>query len=170
MKNTHSTITVKGKDWGRVSGEAWKYLLNNRNSQILYYEDVAAHVGTNSRNVHRALAYIMEFCERNRLPPITGLVINKTVHRHQNRLMPGGGFRIHHADKFYYPESNGFEALYNQTLEDIKQVNWESIHYHPRLSNYLELKQYLHTQKHEKGKIPPPIGCLQQLARAARNK
>ncbi|APC90655.1 hypothetical protein DLH98_25150 [Vibrio parahaemolyticus] len=170
MKKTISITTVKGKDWRRVSKKAWQFLMKNRHCQILYYEDVAAYVGTNSRNVHRALAYILEFCERHRLPPLTGLVINKTVHRHQNRRMPGGGFRIHNANNFYYPESIGFEALYQQALEDIKQIDWENVHYHPKQSDYLELKQYLCAQKQEKGKVPTPIACLQQLARTARNK
>lgn len=170
MKYTFSATPVKGKDWCKVSKAAWQFLVDNRHREILYYEDVAEHVGTNSRNVHRALAYILEFCERYSLPPLTGLVINKTLHREQNRHIPGCGFRIHHANTFYYPESIGFEALYLQALEDIKQIHWGNIHYYPKQNNYLELKRYLYAQMLEKGKVRAPRVSLQQLARRTRNK
>lgn len=171
MKYTFSAAPVKGKDWRKVSKAAWQFLVENRHCEILYYEDVAAHVGTNSRNVHRALAYILEFCERYSLPPLTGLVINKTMHRHQNRRMPGGGFRIHHISNFYYPESTGFESLYLQALKEIERIEWENVQYQPKQSSYLELKRYLHAQSLEKGKVPAQTsrGCLQQLVRTTRN-
>lgn len=158
------------KDWRKASTQAWRFLLMNRHKPVLYYEDVAAYVGTNPRNVHRALAYILEFCERHHLPPLTGLVVSKTVHRHQHQCLPGGGFRILHAGHYYYPESVGFTSLYQKALADIHRVYWESIQYQPKQSDYLKLKRYLHVQRDEKGKAPAPKSCLQQFVRVTSMK
>ena len=168
MMNQVSSPTQQ-KDWRKASTQAWRFLLMNRHKPVLYYEDVAAYVGTNPRNVHRALAYILEFCERHHLPPLTGLVVSKTVHRHQHQSRPGGGFRIRHAEHHYYPESVGFPLLYQQALEGIKQAEWERIAYQPKHCDYLALKRYLHAQKQQKT-VPTPKGCLQQFVRRATKK
>ncbi|MGI9920518.1 hypothetical protein [Vibrio owensii] len=107
----------KPKDWSTLSIKAWKYLVAN--PQVQGYKGVAEEIGTNPLSARYALAYILEFCERENLPALTALVQNQQTKR------PGDGFRIHvknkfNKDKFYFNNDKGFDKLYANELKRIK--------------------------------------------------
>jgi len=124
----------KPKDWSTLSIKAWKYLVAN--PQVQGYKGVAEEIGTNPLSTRYALAYILEFCEREKLPALTALVQNQQTKR------PGDGFRIHVKNKFYFNGNEGFDKLYANELKRIEEKDDWPV-YQPKPCSFKELSDYL---------------------------
>ena len=76
------------KDWRSTSVKIWHYLGKNRHRFPLYFHHVAHDVGVDTRHLNSPLSYIMVFCERNQLPPLTSIIMNKHDHTRRYRIRP----------------------------------------------------------------------------------
>ena len=67
--------------------QAWQYLIAKAtNRQLVRYDELASLMGySDNRPLSHILNYIMVYCAQNRLPPLTGIVVNKDG-------TPGPGF------------------------------------------------------------------------------
>lgn len=75
------------KNWEYAAGITWNILTEAaRNDQILTYSDIAKAIDTNPLSVRMALEPIQDFCLKNRLPPLTAIVVGKAT------KSPGDGF------------------------------------------------------------------------------
>lgn len=129
----------QSKDWSKLSIKVWQYLIQNPQPQG--YKGVASVIGTNPLSSRYALAYILEFCERENLPALTALVQN------QKNKLPGNGFRLCVVDKFYFNEDEDFKRLYDIELERVKnKEDWFEIEYKPLPYTYKELSEHLREQ------------------------
>jgi hypothetical protein len=58
--------------------QLWQILISAaHNRQVLTYEIAAKRIGLVSRGLGNHLGHIMRYCERNRLPPLTVLIVKK---------------------------------------------------------------------------------------------
>lgn len=138
------------KDWRPSSILVWLYLIEKvEKKRLLFFQDVAKDVGISQRYLNSPLSYIMEFCERETLPPLTGIVIHKHEFLRRNRAYPSAHFRIKHKGKYYFYGDESFEELYQNQLNAVKEFNWNSIVYQPSSLDYIKLnKQLLEAKKH----------------------
>jgi hypothetical protein len=90
--------------------QAWQYLIGKAsNRQIVQYEELRILMGYPTSNpLGSILGCIMFWCQQNRLPPLTLLVVNQSG-------IPGDGFTA--------------EALqdYHQRREDVFNYSWFKI-------------------------------------------
>ncbi|MFA0053676.1 hypothetical protein [Vibrio echinoideorum] len=128
----------QSKDWSKLSIKAWQYLIENPCLQG--YKGVANAIGTNPLSARYALAYILEFCERENLPALTALVQN------QKNKLPGNGFRLHVDNEFYFNGDDGFMDLYDKELKLIKGKDWSEVEYKPLPYTFKELSEHLREQ------------------------
>jgi putative restriction endonuclease len=75
------------KNWEYAAGITWGILVKAaRDAHVLTYSDIAIAIDTNPLSVRMALEPIQDFCLKNRLPPLTAIVVGK------NTKNPGNGF------------------------------------------------------------------------------
>ena len=157
------------KDWRPASTFVWQYLT----SQIplrpfLFFREVAIDVGISQRHLNAPLSYIMEFCERASLPPLTGIILTKHEFERKNRHTPSAHFRLKHQGKFYFPGDTQFEVLYHQRIKEIQAVNWQAIAFEPAPMHYARLKKQLLEDKKQYETDKHENMSLALLARCAR--
>ena len=97
------------KNWEFAAGIVWSILTEAAvKEQTLFYEDLAPHMKTTSRNVGWGLDPITSFCISWNLPHLTSIVVNK------NTGKPGKGF--------YGCSLDGIQEAQKQVFE----FNWEN--------------------------------------------
>ncbi len=85
------------------AAQLWSLLaLAARNQQILSYHMIERLTGIPSRAVGRLLAPIQAFCKKNKLPPLTSIVIGK------EGGVPGKGFTGGQIEKLFEDQSRVF--------------------------------------------------------------
>ncbi|MFM2623673.1 hypothetical protein [Vibrio owensii] len=153
------------KDWRPLSICLWQHLIAHRDNERLFFHDVARDVGVSQRHLNYPLTYIMEFCERKTLPPLTAIVLNKHDYTKRRRLRPSAHFRLKHGNDVYFPGDEQFDALYQQQLKQVREMNWQPITYEPSLLEYFDLKKILMETKGDNTSKPALTISLAQLAR-----
>ena len=153
------------KNWRPLSVSVWHYLIEHRDNKSLFFHDVAREVGISLRHLNYPLAYVLEFCERQSLPPLTGIVLIKQETVRLQRECPSAHFRLKHQGQFYYPCDASFEALYQQKLAQVRRFDWQAIHYAPSSLTVFELKSQWLEAKKQRATGTPHAHRLNQLAR-----
>lgn len=153
------------KNWRPLSVSVWHYLIEHRDNEQLFFHDVAREVGISLRHLNYPLAYVLEFCERLSLPPLTGIVLIKQETVRLQREYPSAHFRLKHQGQFHYPCDASFEPLYQQKLAQVRRFDWQAIHYVPSLLTVFELKSQWLEAKNKSAPKSPHASRLNQLAR-----
>ena len=153
------------KNWRPLSVSVWHYLIEHRDNEQLFFHDVAREVGISLCHLNYPLAYVLEFCERLSLPPLTGIVLIKQETVRLQREYPSAHFRLKHQGQFYYPCDASFEPLYQQKLAQVRRFDWQAIHYVPSLLTVFELKSQWLEAKNKSAPKSPHASRLNQLAR-----
>lgn len=153
------------KDWRPLSLVVWHHLIDQRDNERLFFRDVAREVGISPRHLNYPLAYIMEFCERHALPPLTGIILNKHEYARQKRCRPSAHFRLKHQGRFIFPSDAQFYALYQQQVKAVRAMDWQRIDYQPAPLTTFALKQHLMEAKQQRERGGEKAISLTQLAR-----
>ena len=87
--------------------QAWQYLIGKAAArQIVQYDELRMLMEYPTSNpLGRILGCIMHYCQQNKLPPLTILVVNRSG-------VPGGGFTAED------------QVNYHQTREDVFKFPW----------------------------------------------
>ncbi len=152
-------------DWRSHSRRVWQHLVAHRANQQLFLHELAREVEISPRHLNYPLSYIMEFCERLSLPPLTGIVLIKQRTVRFQREYPSAHFRLKHQGQFYYPCNASFDQLYQQKLTEIRAFNWQNIHYEPTTLTTLELQRQWQEAKNQRTQEAPCHISLAQLAK-----
>ena len=153
------------KDWRPLSEKVWKHLIDHRDNERLFFHDLAHEVGISLRHLNYPLFYIMEFCEKQSLPPLTGIVLIKQETVRFQRAYPSAHFRLKHQGQFYYPCDASFERLYLQKLAQVRRINWHNIRYTPSPLTVFTLKSQWQETKRQRAPKTPRSLSLAQLAK-----
>lgn len=147
------------RDWRAISIMVWQSILNHQDLPLLFFDDIAHEVDIDPRHINYPLSYIMEFCERKSLPPLTAIVMNKHDYLRQERRSTSTHFRL-----IYFPSDEAFDALYLQQVDIVRNTDWSSIVYEPTHLTFYELRKQLLKAKHQTEKAPD----LTRLVKARR--
>ena len=118
------TDVAEQAETGRKSAvravQAWQYLIAKAsNKQLVRYGELAELMGySNNRPLSYILGRIMDFCERNTIPPLTLIVVNADG-------IPGNGFTAEDS------------VAYNRTREEVFAFQWFKI-IPPTVEEYME--------------------------------
>lgn len=92
------------KNWENAANVLWPELVKAaKNKKLLYYNELAPLIKTNSLSVGRGLDPIQNYCLEAKLPPITAIVVNKATKK------PGDGFIAWDIDNL----KDAFSAVFN---------------------------------------------------------
>ena len=113
------------KNWEEKACRAWPILMRAaKGKRKMSYMQLGGEIGVHHRSVRLVLSPIQDYCMKERLPPLTILVVNKA------RGKPGTGFiergqgimEVYGHD--WKSESNPFEVFVGDSQKDlIKQLN-----------------------------------------------
>ena len=118
-------VLVEGEGVGEKSAvralQAWQYLIGKAaNRQIVQYEELRTLMGYPTSNpLGKILGCIMFYCEQNKLPPLTLLVVNKSG-------IPGEGFTAEDLENYHSRREDVFNYPWYEimppSIEELSQA------------------------------------------------